>query len=106
MISGDQNLPGDPGFFFTIYQGVHVVLGVAIAYNLLASIGQVRQMASEADRTGKDLHVDLRDIRVKPGTAAAAAIEAGEIAEDAADAPALPSIGRRGAGRPPGRAGS
>ena len=91
VISGDQNLPGDPGFFFVIYQGVHVVLGVAIAYNLLASIGQVRQMASEADRTGKDLHVDLRDIRVKPGTAAAAAIEAGEIAEDAADAPALPT---------------
>ena len=47
VISGDQNLAGDPGFFFVIYQGVHVVLGVAIAYNLLASIGQVRQMATE-----------------------------------------------------------
>jgi len=91
VISGDQDLPGDPGFFFTIYQGVHVVLGVAIAYNLLASIGQIRQIAAESHRTGKDLHVDLRDIRVKPGTATAAAIEAGEIAEDAADAPALPT---------------
>jgi oligopeptide transport system ATP-binding protein len=91
VISGDQNLPGDPGFFFTIYQGVHVVLGAAIAYNLLASIGQIRQIASEAHRTGDDLKVDLRDIRVKPGTATAAAIEAGEIAEDAADAPGLPA---------------
>jgi oligopeptide transport system ATP-binding protein len=92
VITGDQNLPGDPGFFFTIYQGVHVVLGVAIVYNLLMAVGQIRQIASEADRTGKDLQVSLRDIRVKPGTAVAAAIEAGEIAEDAAEAPAIATI--------------
>jgi peptide/nickel transport system ATP-binding protein len=92
VISGDQNLPGDPGFFFTIYQGVHVVLGVAIVYNLLMAVGQIRQIASEADRTGKDLQVSLRDIRVKPGTAVAAAIEAGEVAEDAAEAPDLATI--------------
>src|SRR4029079_2915946 len=77
VISGDQNLPDDAVCFFVMYQGVRVVRGAAIAYDLRASIGQVRQMVSEADRTGKDLQVDLRDIRVKPGTAAAAAIEAG-----------------------------
>jgi peptide/nickel transport system ATP-binding protein len=91
VISGDQGLAGDPGFFFVIYQGVHVILGAAIVYNLVRAIGQIRQIASEADRTGKDLQVELRDIRVKPGTATAAAIEAGEIAEDAADAPLLPA---------------
>jgi oligopeptide transport system ATP-binding protein len=91
VITGDQNLAGDPGFFFTIYQGVHVALGAAIVYNLLMSVGQITQIASEADRTGKDLHVALRDIRVKPGTATAAAIEAGEIA-DAAEAPDISTI--------------
>ena len=92
VITGAQDLPGDPGFFFTIYQGVYVILGVAIAYNLLMSIGQIRQIAAEADRTGQDLHVTLRDIRVKPGTVTAAAIEAGEIEGDAADAPDIATV--------------
>jgi ABC-type oligopeptide transport system ATPase subunit len=81
VISGDQGLSGDPGFFFVIYQGVHVVLGAAIVYNLLREVGSVRQIVSEADRTGDTLEVELRDIRVKPGTAVAAAVEAGELTE-------------------------
>ncbi|MFL5769935.1 MAG: ATP-binding cassette domain-containing protein, partial [Chloroflexota bacterium] len=81
VISGVQGLAGDPGFFFVVYQGVHVVLGAAILVNLLGYIRSYGEIAAEADRTGKDLQVELRDIRVKSGTAAAAAIEAGEIAD-------------------------
>src|SRR5262245_38424368 len=88
VISGDADLAGDPGFFFCVYQGVHVILGAAIVYNLIGAIGQIGQITAEADRTGADLHVSLRDIRVKPGTATAAAVEAGELTEDEAGAPA------------------
>ena len=57
-------------------------------------------MAAEAERTGTDLHVDLRDIRVEPGRPRRPrAIEAGETAADAADAPATPDDDRRRAGR-------
>ena len=66
VISGDQGLAGDPGFFFVVYQAVHVVLGVAIAVNLLREVGSLRQITAEADRTGEDLHVELRDIRIRP----------------------------------------
>jgi oligopeptide/dipeptide ABC transporter ATP-binding protein len=84
VISGAQGLAGDPGFFFVIYQAVHVVLGAAIAYNLLREVGSIRHVVAEGVQTGDDLQVDLRDIRVKPGTAVAAAVEAGEIAGDEA----------------------
>jgi oligopeptide/dipeptide ABC transporter ATP-binding protein len=64
VISGAQNLPGDPGFFFVVYQSAYVVLGAAIAYNLLREIGSIGAIASEATHTGEDLHVELRDLRV------------------------------------------
>jgi oligopeptide/dipeptide ABC transporter ATP-binding protein len=81
VISGATDLPGDPGFFYIVYQSIHAVLGAAIAYNLIREIGTIRTISSEAARTGEDLHVELRDIRVKPETAAAAAIAAGEVTD-------------------------
>ena len=67
VITGDQGLAGDPGFFFVLYQAVHVVLGAAVAVNLLRELGSLGEIAAEADRTGEDLHVELRDIRIRPG---------------------------------------
>jgi len=67
VITGDQGLAGDPGFFFVLYQAVHVVLGAAVIWNLLRELGSLGEIAAEADRTGKDLHVELRDIRIRPG---------------------------------------
>ena len=69
VITGDQGLAGDPGFFFVLYQSVHVILGAAVLVNLLREIGSLREIAAAADRTGKDLHVELRDIRIRPGAA-------------------------------------
>jgi oligopeptide/dipeptide ABC transporter ATP-binding protein len=67
VITGAQGLAGDPGFFYVLYQGVHVVLGGAIVVNLIGELGNLGQIAAEADRTGEDLHVELRDIRIRPG---------------------------------------
>jgi oligopeptide/dipeptide ABC transporter ATP-binding protein len=67
VITGAQGLAGDPGFFYVLYQGVHVVLGAAILVNLFGEVGSLGKMAAEADRTGEDLHVELRDIRIRPG---------------------------------------
>ncbi|HET9347433.1 MAG TPA: oligopeptide/dipeptide ABC transporter ATP-binding protein [Candidatus Limnocylindrales bacterium] len=67
VITGAQGLAGDPGFFYVLYQGVHVVLGAAILVNLVSQLGSLGKMAAEADRTGEDLHVELRDIRIRPG---------------------------------------
>ena len=91
VITGDQNLSGDPGFFFVIYQGVHVVLGVAIAYNLLASIGQVRQMAAEADRTGKTSTSTCATSGQARDRGGRGDRGRRDRREDAADAPALPT---------------
>jgi oligopeptide/dipeptide ABC transporter ATP-binding protein len=103
VISGAQDLPGDPGFFFVIYQAVHVVLGVAIVYNLLGEIGSIGAIAAEAHRTGQDLHVELRDIRIRPGTATAAAAEAATPTGAIAIDPTRPGAG--GAVPPPSQRG-
>jgi peptide/nickel transport system ATP-binding protein len=66
VITGAQGLAGDPGFFYVLYQGVHVVLGAAILVNLFGELGNLGAIAAEADRTGDDLHVELRDIRIRP----------------------------------------
>ena len=67
VITGQQGLAGDPGFFYCLYQGVHVVLGAAIVTNLLGELTSLRKMTSQAAQTGDDLHVELRDIRIRPG---------------------------------------
>ncbi len=73
IASGASGLVGDPAFFQFMYQMVFVVLGSAIVINLLRVFGQARLMAAESSVSGHGLRVPLRDMRVRPGEAAAAA---------------------------------
>jgi oligopeptide/dipeptide ABC transporter ATP-binding protein len=67
--SGATGLNGDPAFFYFVYQAVYVALGLAIAINLLRGADYARRMQREASKTtGEGLHVELRDIRIKPGS--------------------------------------
>jgi oligopeptide/dipeptide ABC transporter ATP-binding protein len=87
VITGAQGLAGDPGFFFCVYQGIHVLLGAAILVNLVGLVRSFGDIVREADRTADGLHVDLRDIRVRPEAAAAArAVADGLATEGAAEA--------------------
>ncbi|HEX5013978.1 MAG TPA: oligopeptide/dipeptide ABC transporter ATP-binding protein [Candidatus Limnocylindrales bacterium] len=83
VITGHQGLAGDPGFFFCIYQGIHVILGAGILVNLVGMVRSYGEIVKEADRTGRDLQVDLRDIRVKPEAAAAARAVADGLSTEA-----------------------
>ncbi len=47
VITGAQGLAGDPGFFFCVYQGIHVLLGAAILVNL---VGLVRSLATSSGK--------------------------------------------------------
>ena len=87
VVTGDQGLEGDPSFFFVIYQAVHAILGAAIVYNLLGEFRSLGRITGEADRTGKDLHVELRDIRIRPD--ATVSTTAGAAAAGAAAPPAV-----------------
>jgi len=84
VITGHQGLAGDPGFFFCIYQGIHVLLGAGILANLVGMVRSFGDIVKEADRTGHELDVDLRDIRVKPEAAAAARAIADGLSTDSA----------------------
>jgi peptide/nickel transport system ATP-binding protein len=97
VITGAQGLAGDPGFFFCIYQGIHVILGAGILVNLIGMIRSFGALAAEADQKGDDLQVALRDIRVKPEAAAAARVIADGLAVEGA-AEALSAIDTVGTG--------
>jgi oligopeptide/dipeptide ABC transporter ATP-binding protein len=72
VVNGQAGVAGDPAFFVFVYQGVFVVLGLAIVVNLLRVFGKARQAAAETDVTsGQGLRVPLRDMRILPGKAAA-----------------------------------
>jgi oligopeptide/dipeptide ABC transporter ATP-binding protein len=89
VVNGQSGLAGDPAFYVVVYQGIFVVLGAAIAINLLRVLGDARKMAAETDvTTGTGLRVPLRDIRIRPGKAIAPA-PAIEIAEQSAGAPGV-----------------
>ena len=86
IVSGQTDLLGDPAFYQFVYQFVFVVLGSAIVINLLRASGAARRMTTETDVTsGQGLRVPLRDIRIKPGVAAAPALAIESV--DGADAP-------------------
>lgn len=67
IVSGQAGLAGDPAFYVVVYQGMFVVLGSAIAINLLRVFGEARKMAAETEVTsGTGLRVPLRDMRFFP----------------------------------------
>jgi oligopeptide/dipeptide ABC transporter ATP-binding protein len=68
LASGASGLDGNPAFFYFLYQAVPVARGLGIVINLLRGLGYARTMRREANTTtGEGLHVELRDIRIRPG---------------------------------------
>ena len=80
LISGVTGLEGNTAFFYFVYEAVLVVLGLAIVINLLRDLDYARRLRREAEKaTGEGLHVELRDIRIRPGSRADAGTAAAEV---------------------------
>ena len=92
---GATGLDGNAAFFYFVYQGFYVVLGLAIVINLLRDLDYARAMQREARKaTGEGLHVELRDIRIRPeakGPAAPAAVSAVAAGAPSSELAAPPS---------------
>ena len=97
LSTGATALDGNTAFFYFLYQGFYVLFGVAIVVNLLRDLDYARRMQREANKTtGEGLHVELRDIRIKPAPKGAAAAAPVSTEASALPAPASHAVDRTG----------